>query len=126
MKTKRSKFRKRVELTLPPGDPGPICSYSPYCSPSDGDRNLAAWRKQNISLSENILIVTEDEEAELINTWILQLIRRELTLALVKAEKKLKRELKIDVGSQAAEIISLALKFRAPPHKHKAKGKSGA
>ena len=118
MKKTKSRFEKNVQLTLPPGDPGPVCSYSPYCSPSDRDRNLALWRQARIHMTEeNMEDVTRDDESALINTWILQLVRRELTLDLARAEKKLCRRLEFNVGARAAEIISTALKFRGPEPK---------
>jgi hypothetical protein len=113
MKTTRSKFRKTVELTLPPGEVGPICSYSPYCSPDDSERNLKVWRKAQIRMMEdNLEGLSRDQEAELINTWILQLVRRELTVYLASAEKRLKRPLEIELGVPAAEVISVALELR--------------
>src|SRR5262245_22576009 len=105
MKRKQSKFHKVVELTLAPAEVGPICSYSPYCSPSDWDRNLAAWRIAEISMTEeNLEDLSCDDEADLINTWVLQLIRRELTVDLQKAEEQLKRPLQIQLAVPAAEI----------------------
>ena len=114
MKRTRGKFRKEVEVTLPPGDQGPICTYSPYCSPSDRSRNLALWRKAQIRMTEDDFEnLSRDDEVKLINTWILQLVRRELTLDLEKAERKLKRPLEIDLGAHAAEVIQVALQLRS-------------
>ena len=101
---------KTVIITLAPGDPGPVCSYSPFCSPSDLD--LAAWREATIELTETELRVPQNEERELIERWILQLVRRELTIALEKAEKELKQPLAIHVDDTAAEVISTALKIK--------------
>jgi hypothetical protein len=57
--------------------------------------------------------LSRDDEVKLINTWILQLVRRELTLDLEKAERKLKRPLEIDLGAHAAEVIQVALQLRS-------------
>jgi hypothetical protein len=114
MKSTKSRFAKNVELTLPPGDVGPLCTYSPNCSPSD--RNLGVWRKAHIRMREdNLEDLTRDEETELINTWILQLLRRELTLNLAAAEAKLRRPLEIRIGARAAEVVRTALALRVPP-----------
>jgi hypothetical protein len=122
MKRKQSKFHKVVKLTLAPADVGPICSYSPYCSPSDSDRDLAAWRIARLIMTEeNLEDLSRDEEADLINTWVLQLVRRELTVDLQKAEQKLKRPLEIELEVPAAEIISRALELRAKRLKLKPK-----
>jgi hypothetical protein len=113
MKRTKSKFRKNVELTLPPGDVGPLCCYSPYCSPSQSHQKLAAWRKAMIRVTEdNLEDLSRNDEVALINTWILQLVRRELGFDLVKAEKRLRRPLEIDLGAHAAEVISVALEIR--------------
>src|SRR3974377_395338 len=104
MKRTKSTFGKTVEITLPPGDVGPICSYSPYCSPCD--RGLGVWRKATLQMTaEKYEDVSRDDEVELSNTWILQLIRRELTIDLEQAEKKLGRHLEIDIEGHAADII---------------------
>jgi len=100
---------KTVYITLPPGDSGPICSYSPFCSP--GDQDLAFWRQATITLVETQL-VPKNEDRELINTWILQLVRRELTVALQQAERELHRPLEIAVSDGAAEVIRRARELR--------------
>jgi hypothetical protein len=125
MKTTKSKFTKNVELALPPGDEGPVCTYPPDCSPSDSSRDLGVWRKAQFRMTErNIEGPTQDEERQLINTWILQLLRRELAHDLDAAEHKLKRRLEVDVGVLAAEVIQAALARRAPrPKRGKKKSK---
>jgi hypothetical protein len=98
---------KTVQITLPPGDVGPICSYPPYCS----DQDLSVWRLATISLTE-CPIVPENGDRELIQTWILQIVRRELTVHLQQAERELRRPLEITVDEETAEVISRALHLR--------------
>ncbi|SPE62494.1 hypothetical protein SBV1_850023 [Verrucomicrobia bacterium] len=114
---RKTKFSKTVELTFPPGEVGPICSYSPYCSPSDRKRNLGVWRKATITMEEEDCLakLPQNQELELINTWILQMVRRELTCDLEAAEKELGRPLEICIGACAAEIIQTALALRVQP-----------
>ena len=63
-------------------------------------------------MTEAELLVPQNDERELIQSWILQLVRRELTGALQEAEKTL-QPLTIHVDDAAAEVISLALKIKA-------------
>lgn len=119
MNTRTSKPLKRVLLTLPPGDPGPICSYSPLCSPSD--QNLAAWREATLEMWQTELKVPPNDERDLIERWILQMVRRELAGVLAEAEKKVGHPLVIRVDATTAEVIGTALGIRAARLKKGAK-----
>ena len=105
-----SAFQKTVILTLPPADRGPICSYSPICSPSS--RNLALWREATITMTEQALDVPPEEERALMGKWIVQLVHRELGGYLDQAQQQENATLGIDLDSVAAGIIRTALDLR--------------
>ncbi len=94
-------------LTLAPGDPGPTCSYSPYCSP----KNLTVWREATYTMTETR--VPPNHEVLSVRKWILQLVQRELTRSLGQAERALGYRLDLKINDQAAQLINKALKLRA-------------
>lgn len=96
-------------LTLAPGDPGPTCSYSPYCSPT----NLTTWRKATYLMIEEELPIPPNTEIDLVQRWIVQLIQRELTWSLPVAEKRVRHELNIEIDDATAALINTALELRA-------------
>ncbi len=102
-------------ITLAPGDVGPTCSYSPYCSP----RNLTAWRAATYTMTEVDLTIPPNTEIDLVRKWIEQLIQRELTSALPAAEKRLRRTLELKIDQGTAELLNTALKLRVQQRKRK-------
>ncbi len=115
MNTSKAKLVKIVNLILPPGDAGPICSYSPYCSPSDASRPIWKWRQATITMEETQLTgVPPNPERQWVQTWLLQLVRRELTTALEEAQKDLNYNypLVIHVDDRAADLITKALELK--------------
>ncbi len=128
-------FTKTVDIILAPGDSGPICSYSPYCSPSDSNctafeassapkqvtsRLISRWRHATITMVENPLHkVPPNEERKWVETWLLQLVRCELTHFLTEAESRAKQQLAISISDPMADLIAEALKLRgAVPKEH--------
>jgi len=115
MKASKAKLVKIVNLILPPGDAGPICSYSPYCSPRDGSRPMSEWRQATITMEEAPLTgVPPNPERQWVQTWLLQLVRRELTTALEEAEQDpdYNYPLVIHVDDRAADLITRALELK--------------
>jgi len=120
MKTRKSKFRKSVDLMLPPGEMGPLCPYPKTCTPTTTTRkstlDLSLWRKTPFSMGPGTeyLNPSPDEEMQFINAWILQLLRRELGMYLEAAEAENKGPLEIKIDALAAGVIARALAIRTP------------
>ncbi len=102
---------KTVQLALPPGDRGPVCSYSPVCSPPSA--YTALWHEQTITVSESPMDVsTANLERAAMERWVLQLVHRELAGVLEEAEKQLRLVLQITLDDVAAGVIRRALEIR--------------
>ncbi len=107
----RSTKVKTVMLALPPGDKGPVCSYSPICSPPS--IYLKEWHEQTIAVSESAMDVsTLNQERAAMERWVLQLVHRELAGDLEAAEAELDAVLRITLDDLAARIIKRALELR--------------
>ncbi len=101
---------KTVLLALPPCDRGPVCSYSPTCSPTS---YTSFWREQTLVVSESPLDVSTDNlERMAMERWVLQLVRRELAGVLEEAERQSALTLAISLDDVAARVIRQALAIR--------------
>ncbi len=101
---------KTVLLALPPCDRGPVCSYSPTCSPTS---YTSFWREQTLVVSESPLDVSTDNlERMAMERWVLQLVHRELAGVLEQAESRTKTNLNISLDDAAANVIRTALDIR--------------
>ncbi len=102
---------KKAYLALPPGDKGPVCSYSPICSPPS--TYTAVWHEQTITVSESPMDVsTTNLERAAMERWVLQLVRRELAGVLEEAERQSALTLAISLDDVAARVIRQALAIR--------------